>query len=140
MNKLLILINCYFNYKDIERTVISILNNDIPVDIIFLENPSKYSNQIKNLATKYNIFKHFICNENIEFGTLSLFIKKYPDILNNYEYIAASEGDVELEKNSINECFSLLKKYNDCGNCSIDIRLDKKKYKHLPIEIWVPRS
>ena len=38
--------------------------------------PSKYSNEIQKLSKKYKIYKHFICNENIEGNVFTLFINK----------------------------------------------------------------
>ena len=67
----------FFNVDFIERTVISILETKYPCDIIFLENPSKYSDNIKLLAKKYNIYKHFICNENIEGSVFHIFCNLY---------------------------------------------------------------
>lgn len=138
MEKLLVIFNCYFNYKDIEKTIISILDNNVPVDIIFLENPSKYSNKIREIAIKYKIFKHYICSDNIECNTWTLFINTHMDIIKQYNYIAMTEGDTVLSNGSINECLTILKKYNNCGNCSIDIDLNYEKYGKLPIREWVP--
>ena len=83
--RMLIILNCFFNYNDIERTLISIKNNDY--DIIFLENPSKYSPNIKNLVEKYGIYKHYMCNDNIEGNIFTLFINQYPEIINILHYL-----------------------------------------------------
>jgi predicted O-methyltransferase YrrM len=137
--KLLILLNCFFNYSDIERTVVSIKNNNYyDYDIIFLENPSKYSNKIKELAKKYNIYKHFICDKNIEGNIFTLFINKYSNIINNYKYIALSEADVVLDKGAVNEAISILDLNDDkVGNLSIDLYLNYEKYKNLPLDTWI---
>ena len=57
----------YFNYDLIERTLNSFqkYRNNNEVDIFFIENPSKNSSYIKELANKYNIDYHYICNENL---------------------------------------------------------------------------
>jgi len=53
-SRILILMNVFFNYDYVERTLKSIFNNDVnnTIDIIFLENPSKYSNKIRDLSKK----------------------------------------------------------------------------------------
>jgi hypothetical protein len=138
-DKILILLNCFFNTAYIERTLISIINTNYNCDIIFLENPSKYSNDIKILAHKYNIYKHFICNENIEGNVFQIFVNKYKNIIDNYNYIAMSEADVELEKDSIKEAIEILNKSGDNVDVvSIDLLLNNEKYYNLPINQWVP--
>jgi hypothetical protein len=136
--KILVVLNCYFNYRDIERTVGSILDNNIPVDIVFLENPSKYSFQIREIAIKYKIFKHYMCSGNIELNTFTLFANTHPEIINQYNYVAVSEADVVLSKDSMVECLAILAKYDKCHTCSIDLELNYSKYNKLPIRSWVP--
>ncbi len=139
-NKLLILLNCFFNYEMIERTVVSILDNDYNCDIIFLENPSKYSNKIKEIANKYKIYKHLICNDNIEGNVFQLFMNKYKNITDKYKYIAMSEADVVLDKGSINEAIEILNKNDIRVACaSIDLYLNYDKYNNLPLDKWVPK-
>lgn len=137
MERILVVFNCYFNYRDIERTIVSVLANNVPVDIIFLENPSKYSDKIKEIADKYKIFMHLMCSGNIEFNTFTLFCNTYPEIVSQYDYIAITEADVVLPDGSIQECFSILKKYDNCGNCSIFPETNFEKYKSLPLHDWV---
>jgi len=140
MDRLLILFNCFFNVSDIERTVVSVLNTGYPCDIIFLENPSKYSDSIKNLAKKYNIYKHFICNENIEGNVFQIFCNTHKNIIESYKYIAMSEADVVLDKESIHESINILNDSSDeIGVLSIDLHLNNEKYYNLPINDWVPK-
>ena len=138
--RVLVLLNCFFNTDLIERTVISILETKYPCDIIFLENPSKYSNDIKELAKKYNIYKHFICNDNIDGNVFHLFCNSYHEIIKKYTYIAMSEADVVLDKDSLHEGIDILNKSNtEVEVLSIDLLLDHKKYYNLPIDRWVPK-
>jgi len=140
-SRMLIILNCFFNYKEIERTLISIKNNNYNCDIIFLENPSKYSSNIKNLVEKYGIYKHYICNDNIEGNIFTLFINQYPEIINNYQYIALSEADVILDSGAIQEAVNILDLNDDrIGNISINLHLDLDKYKSLPIDTWIGRD
>jgi hypothetical protein len=117
------------------------LNTGYLCDIIFLENPSKYSDSIKNLAKKYNIYKHFICNENIEGHVFQIFCNKYKSIIESYKYIAMLEADVVLDKESIHESMDILNSSSDnVGLLSIDLHLNNKKYYNLPINDWVPKA
>jgi hypothetical protein len=139
MDKLLILFNCFFNVSDIERTIISIIETKYPCDIIFLENPSKYSYKIRELAIKYKIYKHYICTDNIEGNVWQIFYNKYKNIIENYKYIALSEADVVLDKGSLHESMELLSTSpSNVGLLSIDLHMDTTKYYNLPICSWVP--
>ena len=138
--RVLVLLNCYFNVGLIERTVISILETKYPCDIIFLENPSKYSDDIRELVKKYNIYKHFISNSNIEGNVFHLFCNLHSNIIEKYTYIAMSEADVVLDKDSMHEAIRILNYSNKKVEIlSIDILLDYKKYHNLPIDSWVPK-
>lgn len=136
--KLLILLNCFFNYELISRTLKSIKETNFYCDIIFLENPSKYSDVINKLGIQYKIYKHYICDKNIEGNVFTLFIKNFKNIINNYDYIGLSEADVVLEKGSLNEAIQILDMNDDnIGNISIDLDLDYEKYNELPLDTWI---
>uniref|UniRef100_A0A6C0JNA3 Glycosyltransferase 2-like domain-containing protein n=1 Tax=viral metagenome TaxID=1070528 RepID=A0A6C0JNA3_9ZZZZ len=140
-DRLLVLLNCFFNTSDIERTLISLINTEFPCDIIFLENPSKYSDSIRILAKKYNIYKHFMCSDNIEGNIFHIFCNTHKHIIDQYRYIAMSEADVVLDKNALHECIGLLDNSTDRVDlASIDLHLNTEKYHNLPISQWVPTS
>jgi hypothetical protein len=139
--RILVLLNCFFNTDFIERTVVSILETKYPCDIIFLENPSKYSDDIRILAKKYNVYKHFISNNNMEGNIFHLFCNLHSNIIEKYVYIAMSEADVVLDKESLHEAIKILNySNNEVEVLSIDIFLDHKKYYNLPIDRWVPKT
>lgn len=141
-SKLLILLNCFFNYELINRCLESICKvkkDDVEYDIIILENPSKYSDKIKELISKFTIYKHYICEENIEGNIFTLFVNTFPELIEEYDYIAMSEADVVLEEGSLQEAIEILdKKDIRVGNLSIDVELNYKKYYNLPIRTWIP--
>lgn len=140
MKDLAILMNCFFNTNDIERTIQSIEQTHFPCDIFMLENPSKYSEQIRILKHKFPVYRYFICNENIESSIFQLFCKKYRSTIKNYKYIAMTESDVVLDKGALHEIIDLLdtsKEYVGLG--SIDLHMNQAKYYNLPIYHWVPR-
>lgn len=137
--KLVVLLQAYFNYEKIDRTLKSINSPDIEIDIIFLECPSKYSEEIYNIGKKYNIKNHFKCSENIAGEVFTLFIKNNIEFIKSYDYVATTEGDVVLDNGSISEAIYLLEKYNEnyTSVCSVDLHLNLPKY---PIKFndWVP--
>jgi len=138
--RILVLLNCFFNTDFIERTVVSILETKYPCDIIFLENPSKHSDDIRILAKKYNVYKHFISNNNMEGNIFHLFCNLHSNIIEKYIYIAMSEADVVLDKESLHEAIEILNYSNKkIEILSIDILLDYKKYYNLPLDNWVPK-
>lgn len=133
--------NAFFNVEHIERTLKSIQETKFECDIIILENPSKYSSEMKSMLSKYKIHSHYICNENIEGNIFHLFCNSYQDLLKQYKYIAMTESDVVLDKGALDEIINLLDETtDDIGLGSIDIHLDTKKYYNLPICQWVPKS
>jgi len=106
--RVLVLLNCFFNTDFIERTVVSIMETKYPYDIVFLENPSKYSEDIRLMAKKYNVYKHFISNNNMEGNIFHLFCNLHSNIIEKYIYIAMSEADVVLDKESLHEAIEIL--------------------------------
>lgn len=138
---LLILFNCFFNVKDVKRTIDSLERTGMEYDIIFLENPSKFSSEMRQLAQEKKIYQHYICSDNIEGNVWELFFKQFPDVAVKYRYIALSEADVVLDKDALQEAITLLNSSgSNVGNVSIDLHLDTVKYKTLPIRAWVPAA
>ena len=139
LKPLCILLNCFFNVNDVKRTVESIERTGLPCDIIFLENPSKYSPDMHKLAQEKRIHQHYICSDNIEGNIWELFLSNHPEISTQYRYIALSEADVVLDKDALHEITTLLDASgSNVGNASVDLHLDTEKYKTLPIRAWVP--
>ena len=142
MNKILILMNVYFNYEYVERTLDSIKENkgDFTIDFIFLENPSKYSFKIKELSKKYNI-NHYICNENIAGQIYQLFYSSNQSLLTKYDYICLTESDVVLDTGCIDEALYILNNLNNIGVCYVGLKLTLEKYKSIQKQIdrWVPK-
>lgn len=139
MERILVLLNCFFNHSDIERTIESIQNTEYPCDIIMLENPSKYSDKIREIAIKYRVYKHYICSDNIEGNVFLIFCNTYPDIINRYRYICMSEADVVLDMGSLHESINILSTSPDNSDViSIGLHMNTVKYHSLPIQQWVP--
>lgn len=131
----------YYNHDLIERTLKSFqkYRDNNKVDIYFIENPSKNSPLIKDLAKTYNINYHYICSENIGGILLELFLRKMRNtLLDKYNYISTTESDVVLEDGSIEEAVSILKENNEIPVSYIQLNCDLEKYKKLPVRSWVP--
>lgn len=128
----------------IERTIHSIknqiLNTKSTIDIICLENPSKYSHEIKQIIHKHNkiIKYHYISNVNIAGKIFQLFINKYKQLLSSYDLIYITEGDVILDNKVLQETINLFNKYN-AKIVYTGLKTHNKKYntiQHL-IHKWV---
>ena len=116
MKKHAIIMLIYYNHDLIERTLKSFQkyrdNND--VDIYFIENPSKNSQLIKDLANTYNVNYHYICSENIGGILFEYFLRKMKHVLyDKYDYISTTESDVVVEDGSIEESISILNENNE---------------------------
>lgn len=131
----------YYNHDLIERTLKSFQkyrdNNE--VDIYFIENPSKNSPLIKDLANTYNVNYHYICSENIGGILFEYFLRKMHFLLDKYDYISTTESDVVVEDGSIEEAISILNENNEIPVSYIQLNCDLEKYKNLPISHWVPK-
>ena len=132
----------YYNYDLIERTLKSFQkyrdNND--VDIYFIENPSKNSSLIKDLANTYNVNYHYICSENIGGILFEYFLRKMKSVLlDKYDYISTTESDVVVENGSIEEAISILNENHEIPVSYIQLNCELEKYKKLPISRWVPK-
>lgn len=146
--KQLIIMFCFFNVDLIKRTLESILaskyktetNITCKTDILILENASKYSPEVFELSTKYNI-AHYRANDNFGGHILTKFYIDYKHILDEYDLIAVTESDVVIEQNAIQETITLLTRsdLSNVGNCSILTKVDEIKYKELltSIDCWL---
>lgn len=146
----LIIIEAFFNYKDIDQTIESLVGikslyktpEVVPYDIIILENPSKYSNEMEKIIKKYSEFIkfHYISNENIEGNIFHYFVNNHIEIIKNYKFIAMTEGDVILSEYAFDEAYKLINKYPLVGNVSIDLSLINLNIPPLPISAhgWIP--
>jgi hypothetical protein len=144
MVKQLIIMFSFFNVDLIRRSLESILaskyNPDVEVDILILENSSKYSAGILELSRKYNI-EHYKANDNYGSHIFTKFYMDYKHILEAYDLIAVTESDVIIEPNAIQETITLLTRsdLSNAGNCGIQLSVDAVKYNELlnDIKSWI---
>jgi len=115
--------------------------DDHSIDIVILENPSKYSKKMSETVKKYGdrIKAHYLCSQNIEMVCFQAYtlINKL-DIQQKYDYICISEGDVVLKPGSMRECYNLINPQQPV--CSINISLENLKIPPHPADAiyWVP--
>lgn len=142
MTRILVLMNVFFNYDYTERTLLSLFQNkgNFTLDIIFLENPSKYSEEIRELSIKYHL-KHFIGNENIAGQIFQLFYSNNKSLFDDYDYVCITESDVVLDDGCISEALCILDKLPNAGHCCTALNLGLEKYKPIREKIarWVPK-
>ena len=132
----------YYNHDLIERTLKSFrkYRDNHSVDIYFIENPSKNSSLIKDLANTYNINHHYICSENIGGILIGHFLRKMKiGLLNKYDYISITESDVVVDDGSIEETVTILNENHEIPVSYIQLNCDLEKYTKLPINEWVPK-
>lgn len=140
LTSVLVLVNCFFNHKLVDRTLTSVKNSKLPgVTICMLENPSEHSDEMADVARKHDV-DHYLADDNIEGNIFTSFVNQFPDEVRRHKYIAMTEGDVVLEDGALHEVICLLDRNDHRVGCaSIGIRMDTHKYYGLPINKWVPK-
>jgi hypothetical protein len=99
-------------------------------DIFIVENKSPYSKDIEEYFKDKNIIGYIQFNENVANNCIPLFNKDYSSLLNEYEYITYTDGDLYVidANDMFNEIFDSFK-YGDImvssseawlGNCYLD--------------------
>ena len=114
---------------------------EVEIDIKVLENPSRYSEKMKEVCAKYSSqgVEHYLSNQNIEMACFQVFsFKNKEDFLSEYDYICVSEGDVVLKDGSMRECYHLVTDQQPV--CSINVSKENLKIPpHPPDAIhWIP--
>ena len=144
MARVLVIINAFFNVDWLERTIISIqaqkMKPDVKsIDIILLENPSKYSKEIHLLSEKFNL-THYICSKNVAGRVFQVWIHENQTILYEYDYICITEGDVVLDNGVVTEAIGNIQTMG-LGMCYTGLKLQLPKYRSFQnlIDLWVPK-
>lgn len=128
----------YYNYDLVERTLES-FSGKFSGDIIFVENPSVHSHEMRMIAKKYNVKYHYVCNQNIGGCAFELFFRHHRLLLENYDFIAATESDVVIGDGAIQETIDILKNNSEVKISSIQLDVGLHKYRNLPLDQWIPR-
>lgn len=94
-NKILCLVNTFFNYEHIKKCFDSIYSDNI--DYFVMENKSKYSEQIEEYFKSKRLLGYVQAQENITHGTNDYFLQNYKDLINKYEYFTITDGDILVD-------------------------------------------
>ena len=74
-------------YSDIDilQSRLESITQQSKEDIIIVENLSSNSNEIKNIANKYKVRHHFLCNQDNGDKTFAFFLERYQILLKKYD-------------------------------------------------------
>jgi len=111
------------------------------IDLVVLENPSKYSKQMGEVVKKYGdrVKAHYLCSQNIEMVCFQAYAERFQEeIQNKYDYVCVSEGDVVLRGQSMRECWALISEKQPV--CAIEMSTENIKIPpHPPGAVyWKP--
>jgi len=138
-----VLILAFFNVQDIKGCLETLVkSNGVDLDIFILENPSPYTQEMVSMCSKFNthITKYLLASSNMEMNIFTMAINTYKNLLNTYDYIAISEGDITIENGAVRETINIINNHNK-GCCSVDFNLCNLKIPPLPPAAinWVPK-
>jgi hypothetical protein len=133
----------FWNHEDVRRTLQSfdLLINSELIDLIILDNPSKYSDKVSKLATTHPRVKaHYVASSNIEGFIVQAFLDDVGRQVFQYKYVALTESDVVLDSSAVAEATNILSNYPDAAVCSVDLSQENLLILPLPAEAqnWVP--
>lgn len=132
----------YFNCDLVERTLESFGNyrKNTSVDVFLIENPSKNSASMREIAVKYNVAGHYMCSENVGVSLFDEFLRLRRAQMTDYDFISITESDVVVEDGAIEETLSILQENAKIPIAQIQINVDLDKYRKLLLgnEWWVP--
>ena len=93
--KILCVLNTFFNYEHIIQCFESIYSDNI--DFFILENKSKYSDKIESYFKTKKLIGYLQSEENITHGTVDYFLKNFKDLINQYDYLTITDGDLLVD-------------------------------------------
>ena len=133
----------YFNCDLVERTLESFGNyrKNTSVDVFLIENPSKNSASMREIAVKYNVAGHYMCSENVGVSLFEEFLRLRRAQMSDYDFISITESDVVVEDGAIEETLSILQENAEIPIAQIQLNVDLDKYRKLLLgnEWWVPQ-
>jgi hypothetical protein len=143
-HRTLILFNVFFNTAFERRTLDSLAKQtDQGFDVALLHNPSKYLEEAIAVGKSAGVRHQFVSSHNIEGNVFELIYRRHRQLFDKYEFVAASECDVELDPGALEECINLLTRYSrNASVCYVSLKTDLPKYSPLADSIrkWIPPS
>ena len=120
--KILCILNTFFNYEHIQQCFDSIYNENI--DYFILENKSKYSDKIEEYFKSKKLLGYIQAQDNVTHGTVDYFFKNYKELINKYDYMTLTDGDVLVD--DIDSLYEEIITILDCNNVKLCcINLDR---------------
>lgn len=137
-NKILCVLNTFYNYEHIKLCLDSIWSDKI--DFFILENKSDHSELIEEYIKTKKVIGYLQSEENITYKTVNFFFQNYKDLINSYEYFTISDGDLLIDDidSLYDEMINILEKPN-VKVCCVNL-----KQENLPkitgSESWIPKG
>jgi len=138
--KILCVLNTFFNYEHIKECFDSLYTDK--VDFFILENKSKYSNLIESYFEDKNVIGYLQAEDNVTHGTVDYFLKNYLDLIQEYDYLTITDGDLLVDNidSLYSEIISILDE-NRVLVCCVDLLSVNLPVDFLPEAInWIPKS
>jgi hypothetical protein len=136
--KILCVLNTFFNYEHIIQCFESIYSDNI--DFFILENKSKYSDKIESYFKTKKLIGYLQSEENITHGTVDYFLKNFKDLINQYDYLTITDGDLLVDDIELlyDEIKTILE-YPNVKVCCVDLKIDNLP--NIPeAKTWIPDS
>jgi hypothetical protein len=116
--KHIIVFLAYENFDIIKKSFNSLKNCDS--DFFIIENNSKNSNIIKEFFINENLVGYIQFIENAAANAVNIFIKKYYNLLSQYDYVTITDGDLFLydATETFSEIISSFN-HNNCYVCGV---------------------
>jgi hypothetical protein len=117
--KHIIVFVAFYHLETIKKSFECLENLDS--DIFIVENKSPYSKDIEEYFKDKNIIGYIQFNENVANNCIPLFNKEYNSLLNQYDFITYTDGDLYVinAKDMFDEIFSSFK-FGETMICSSD--------------------
>jgi predicted O-methyltransferase YrrM len=136
MNYHICVILCYNNLEHIVQCFESLKNSF--TDFFIIENKSDRSDEIEKYFKNQKILGYIQFERNITFRSTEIFLKDYQNLLEQYEYITITDGDL-LINNSEDTFKEIIKNLNlkDVGVSCVDLSLENFPYHVKGSKNWL---
>lgn len=136
--KILCVLNVFMNYEHIVECFESIYQDGI--DYFILENKSENSDKILEYFKTKRLVGYLQSEENVTYGTVNFFMKNYKELIDSYDYLTISDGDIKVFNvdSMYNEMFNIL---NDSIVKVCCVKIVKDNLPNIPgSSSWVPNG
>lgn len=137
MNNHICILFCFHNIHHIKQCYESLKCPGI--DFFIVENKSENSNQIEDYFKQQDITGYIQFQNNVTFRAIEIFIENYHSLLEKYDYITISDGDLKV-MNSQDTFLEIVKNLNldNIGVSCVDLSLENFPYHIEGSRGWIP--